>query len=157
MTFNIIVAVDKKYGIGKNGGMCWHHPQDLKFFRATTIDSTIIMGRVTFESIGRALSRRRNVVITSSNIDKEGIETFPTLKDALDKYEGETIFVIGGEQLYNEAVILENCDRVYVSHIADSSKAFGCDKFFPYKYVTKNYKLEHIIKDDDLFVEIFKK
>src|SRR3989344_1981268 len=112
MTFNIIVAVDKKYGIGKNGGMCWHHPQDLKFFRATTIDSTIIIGRVTFESIGRALSRRRNVVITSSNIDKEGIETFPTLKDALKSSTG-TIFVIGGEMLYNEAVILENCNRVY--------------------------------------------
>ena len=101
---NIIVAASENNVIGNKGGMPWHLGADLKYFKATTMGHAIIMGRKTFESIGRALPGRRNMVI-SRNKDlpvPEGVELYPSLDEAL-RAAPDDAFVMGGGQIYNQA------------------------------------------------------
>lgn len=153
MEINLIVAVNKnndKYGIGKNGTIPWNSPQDMKFFRSCTIGHTIIMGRATYESIGKPLPRRRNIVI-STTLKDEKVEIFPSLKEAIEN-SAETIFIIGGESIYKEAIENIKLNKIYVSFIEE---AFDCDRFFPYLEMKKKYKMIDILKNDTLYVEIF--
>jgi len=80
----LIAAVSLDGKIGLNGGIPWNYPEDMKHFRKTTANSNIIMGRKTFESIGKPLPKRRNIVISSKKIDIDGIETFPSIQAAVD-------------------------------------------------------------------------
>lgn len=101
---NIIVAASENNVIGNIGGMPWHLGADLKYLKATTMGHAIIMGRKTFESIGRALPGRRNMVV-SRNHDfqvPEGVELYASLEEALSAAP-EDAFVMGGGQIYNQA------------------------------------------------------
>lgn len=109
-SISLIVAVDKNGAIGRNGEMPWHLPADLARFRKLTWGKPIIMGRKTFDSIGRALPGRRNVVVTRNSdwkaMQAERASTFP---DALSLCAGsEEIMVIGGASIYREALPLAN-------------------------------------------------
>ena len=142
--FSIIAAVLKSdNGIGKNGELPWNIPEDLRFFQKitkSTNDSNkcnaIIMGRNTFHSIGRPLPGRLNVCI-STNYTMENnhhnIIFFPSLDVALDnisrRKDIETVFVIGGEILYNEAIHHSNCKELFINEINDNT--IECDRFFP--------------------------
>lgn len=123
----IVVATDIQRGIGINNTLPWHLPEDLAFFKRTTSGHPIIMGRKTFDSIGRPLPNRRNIVVTRNPDWKhDGVETALSLSEAV-KLVGDTeAFVIGGAQIYAEALPLTQ--RLIVTEIG---KAFSCDAFFP--------------------------
>lgn len=126
--FSIIVAVDSKLGIGKDGKLPWRLKGEMKYFKDTTMGGVVIMGRNTWESIPgkfRPLTGRVNVIIA-----KKRDHTFTSLGEALDqlKDQGKKIFVIGGARLYKEAIKREDCESLYVTEI---DKDFDCDTFFP--------------------------
>ena len=128
---NIIVAMTESRVIGRNGTLPWHLSEDLKLFKTHTTGNIIIMGRKTFDSIGRPLPNRRNIVVSSSiPEDKKvpGVEYFPDLEHALDaaqRGEGK-IFIIGGASIYHQ--MIDRADRLYISLVEGS---YDGDTFFP--------------------------
>ena len=124
----LIVARGRNGVIGRGGGMPWHLPEDLKFFRATTTGHPILMGRTTHESIGRPLPGRRNLVLSRDpGYAAPGCETVASLADALARCEGcPELFVIGGAQVY--ALALPQVDRMIVTEI---DAEFDGDVCFP--------------------------
>ncbi|KAF1039771.1 MAG: Dihydrofolate reductase [Herbaspirillum frisingense] len=123
----IVVATDLNNGIGINNTLPWRLPEDLAHFKRTTSGHAILMGRKTFESIGRPLPNRRNIVITrNTGWQHEGVETAASLQAAAALTGAEPAFVIGGAQIYAEALPLVN--RLIVTRI---EQAFDCDAFFP--------------------------
>ena len=123
----IIVAVDAQRGIGVNNTLPWRLPEDMAHFKRITSGHIVIMGRKTFDSIGRALPNRRNIVITR-NLEwrHEGVETVPSLAAAIALLDGQAGFIIGGAQIYAEAIFVADC--VIMTEIDHS---FACDAFFP--------------------------
>ena len=125
MKLAIIAAVARNRGIGKAGALPWHLPEDLKRFQRLTTGHAVLMGRKTFESIGRPLPKRRNVVVTSRSIP--GIETYPSLSAALEALaDQEKVFVIGGGKVY--ARLLKKADEIYLTFLNRDVEA---DTFFP--------------------------
>jgi dihydrofolate reductase len=109
MIVSIIVATSLNNAIGKNNQLLWHLPADLKFFKTTTMGCPVIMGRKTFQSIGRALPGRTNVVVTRDknfNTDNEfGIIVVSSIDEALVKLHAEKeVFIIGGGEIYNQTI-----------------------------------------------------
>lgn len=124
---SIIVAFDQQRGIGINNTLPWHLPEDLAHFKKMTSGHPIIMGRNTFESIGRPLPNRRNIVVTRNTAwQHDGVETVNSLEDAQSLINGTDAFIIGGAQIYQQALTL--ADRLIVTEIQDR---FDCDAFFP--------------------------
>jgi dihydrofolate reductase len=123
----IVVAIDTQRGIGLNNALPWHLPEDLAHFKRTTSGHPIIMGRKTFDSIGRPLPNRRNIVITRNPDWKhEGVDTATSLDAAIALVDGAEAFIIGGAQIFVDA--LPRVDRIIVTEI---DKKFDCDTFFP--------------------------
>ncbi|MBR7798976.1 dihydrofolate reductase [Undibacterium fentianense] len=123
----LIVATDQQNGIGINNQLPWHLPEDLAHFKRTTSGHPIIMGRKTFESIGRPLPNRRNIVI-SRNPDwrHDGVDNFTSIQEAVEALGVDEAFVIGGAQIYQEAITFAQ------GIIATEIQAkFDCDAFFP--------------------------
>ncbi len=125
---SLIVAHDDNHVIGYNNGMPWHLPGDLQYFKNKTMGKPMIMGRKTFESIGRPLPGRRNIVITrDENYHAEGTETVTSLEEAIAiAGDVEEIMIIGGEQIFR--LSMEMADRLYITKINHS---FRGDTFFP--------------------------
>jgi dihydrofolate reductase len=109
MLISLIVAAAENGVIGKNNELPWKLPDDLKYFRTKTKGKTVIMGRKTFESIGKPLPDRRNIVLTSTKNSIPGCEVFRCLGDALLELskEGQTdeVFIIGGARVFQEALM----------------------------------------------------
>lgn len=136
---SIIVAVgnyivNKGYPIGRNGGIPWRNSLDLKWFKETTTGHPVIMGRKTFESIGKPLPNRTNIVITKNNdlwTDNDGIRVCDTVEKAIDfaKTIDNEIFIIGGESIYR--YVLENnlADKILVDFLAE--EVANATSFFP--------------------------
>lgn len=130
MTISMIWAMGKDQVIGRNGGMPWHLPKDMAYFKRMTLNKPILMGRKTWESFGsKPLPNRTNIVLTRDPgfqlKPQEGI-VIHELEDAL-AYEGEQeLMVIGGAQIYE--LMLPKADRLYVTFI---DHAFEGDTFFP--------------------------
>lgn len=126
-TLTLIVATDSAGGIGIRNTLPWKLPQDLAHFKRVTTGHPILMGRKTFESIGRPLPNRRNIVI-SRNADwhHDGVDAVTSLDAALLLADTEEVFVIGGAEIY--ALALPLADRLIVTEIAQH---FDCDAFFP--------------------------
>ena len=112
---NIIYARSDNYVIGMENDIPWDIPTDMQFFKDVTKHHVIIMGRKTYESIGRALPKRTNIVITSKEINDENILTYSSLEAAIDDHQDEDIFIIGGAKLYHEA--FDHADHVYETEI----------------------------------------
>lgn len=128
MKINLIVAVDLNNGIGKDNQLPWHLPADLKHFKNLTSGHPVLMGRKTFDSIGRALPNRRNIVISrQSGIEFPGVEVCNSLEQAmmLCKNEDE-VFIIGGSQIFEQALSIS--DTLYLTQIHHN---FDSDTFFP--------------------------
>ncbi|CAN5244454.1 dihydrofolate reductase [soil metagenome] len=122
----IIVATDQQRGIGINNKLPWRLPEDMAHFKQTTTGHPIIMGRKTFDSIGRALPNRRNIVITrNADWRHEGVETAGSLDAAIALVGAAEAFVIGGAQIYEAA--LPRASKLIATEIA---KSFNCDTFF---------------------------
>lgn len=125
---SLIVAHDNNFVIGYENGMPWHLPGDLKYFKDKTMGKPMIMGRKTFESIGRPLPGRRNIVITrDENYQADGIEVVTSLEGAL-VLAGDVpeIMIIGGEQIFR--LSMDITDRLYITKINHS---FNGDTYFP--------------------------
>ena len=125
----LIVAVDKNNGIGKQGKMPWYVPEDLKYFKRETLGATVIMGRVTYDSIGSLLPKRENIVISRNGRIAARVPTVANLKQAFEraKINGTSrVFVIGGKQIYEQA--LPFCNTIMMTRIPGDH---GCDTFFP--------------------------
>lgn len=128
MEFSIIVATSKNNVIGRDGGIPWHLSADLKRFKSLTTGHPIVMGRRTFESIGRPLPGRRNIVITNSVNAIEGCDVIKSVDDLLnDKSLDGMIFIIGGGEIYKQ--FLPYAKKVYLTEV-ETEIADG-DTFFP--------------------------
>ncbi|MEK7551639.1 MAG: dihydrofolate reductase [Patescibacteria group bacterium] len=130
---NIIAAIDSKKGIGKDNKLIWHISDDLKRFKSLTLNHPIIMGRKTFQSIGKALPQRTNIVITNDpNFTAENVVIVSSIEEAITKAkesEGfEEIYIIGGGQIYKQALDKDLVDRLYLTLVEGDFKA---DTFFP--------------------------
>lgn len=114
---SIIVAYDRKMGIGAENDLLWqrHLPADLKHFKELTTGHPIIMGRKTFESIGRPLPNRQNIVISRSMNPVEGIEVARSLDEAYVLANDPQVFIIGGAQIYDEA--MKSADTILATEV----------------------------------------
>lgn len=127
---SIVVAIGNNNVIGKNNELPWYYPEDLKYFKKITTGKTVVMGRVTFESIvsrnGKALPNRKNIVITKDNNFKyDDVVVVNNINDFITNLE-EDVYIIGGSQIYD--VFLPHTDRLYITHV---NKDFEGDTFFP--------------------------
>ncbi len=124
----LIAAVARNGAIGKDNALLWHLPEDLKFFKRTTLGCPVIMGRKTYDSIGRPLPGRRNIVITrQADWSASGVDTASSLTEALSLVaDAPKVFIIGGAQIYEQALPLVQ-DIVLTEVDAD----YDADAFFP--------------------------
>ena len=125
---SLIVAVDKNFLIGKNNALPWGKiPADMKHFREKTLRKTIVMGRKTFESIGKPLPDRNNIVLTRDKaFEHAGITIAHSISEILKMAETEEIIVIGGALIYKD--FLPHADRIYMTEIEGE---FDGDTYFP--------------------------
>jgi len=127
LKISIIAAIASNNAIGFNNQLLWHLPADLQFFKKTTLNSTIIMGRKTFESIGKALPKRKNIVISSnSNFNAPECILVSSLNEALKHVGSEEAFIIGGASIYEQSLPLAH--KLYITHVHHQCPA---DTFFP--------------------------
>lgn len=126
---SIIVAAAQNNAIGKENGLLWKMPEDLKFFKQKTTGHTVIMGRKTYESVGKPLPNRRNIIITrQEDYHVDGVEVVHSLDEALALCNpDEENFIVGGAEIYSLA--LEKVDRIYFTLIYGEFE--GADTFFP--------------------------
>ena len=131
----IIVAIADNNAIGRDNTLLWHISEDLKFFKRTTSGCPVIMGRRTFESIGRPLPKRTNIVVSRGFDAPEGVEVVPSMEKAYksafaavqDEEGNARCFVIGGGQIYAQA--MQDADRLIVTHVHTVIE--DADTFFP--------------------------
>lgn len=140
MKFSVIAAVDKNYGIGNHGKIPWGLPSDMKYFNRITNGNgknAVVMGRVTWESLPehhRPLKNRLNIIISRtkttslSEAELSGAKLANSFDAALQIAKGDEIFVIGGAQIYAEAITHPDCEKIYLTEI---DAEFECDAFFP--------------------------
>lgn len=127
---SIIVAVARNNVIGKNNKLIWHLPEDLKRFKNITNGKNIIMGRKTFESLGRILPNRKHIILCNDmemNIDDDRVIVLDDISK-LDSYinSDEENFVIGGAMIYK--LLMDKCSKLYITHIDEE---FDGDVYFP--------------------------
>ena len=126
----IIAAIGNNNELGKGNDLIWHLPADLKRFKKRTTGHAIIMGRNTFESIGKPLPNRRTIIITrNTSYQKEGCEVVHSLEDAIELIASqEDAFIIGGAQIYKEAMEKNVVDQLDITKVHQD---FDADVFFP--------------------------
>lgn len=123
----LVVAIDAHRGIGINNQMPWYLPEDLAHFKRVTIDRPILMGRRTFDSLGKPLPKRRNIVITRNPAwSHDGVEAAGSLESAIELLDGQDASIIGGGQIFAESMAI--ADRMIVTEI---DHVYPCDTFFP--------------------------
>jgi dihydrofolate reductase len=130
MDVSLIAALDRNFAIGMGNALPWHLPDDLKRFKALTLGRPVLMGRKTAESVGRALPRRRNLVLTrSGRVPFDGMQAVASIDDALAMAAAgaEELCVIGGGELY--ALALPLATRMHLTHV--DTVVEGADAFFP--------------------------
>ena len=154
MKVSLIVAVGENFEIGKNNDLLWHLPKDMRFFTQTTKGHYVIMGRRNWDSIPlkyRPLSDRENVVVSrKEHLQLDGAIVVATIEEGIElartKQETE-VFIIGGGQIYNEALRLDLIDTMYITKVHAS---FDADTFFP-DFEKRNWKeesVEHFESDE---------
>ena len=129
MEIFLIAAVDKNLAIGKDGKIPWHIKEDLQYFLKNTLNTSMIMGRSTFDSIGKPLPNRQNIVMTKSPANREGVievsDVVSAIKEA--KKSSNKISIIGGESIYRKFLPLAN--KLLITEIDITVE--GADTFFP--------------------------
>ena len=124
----LIAAIDRNRAIGKNGALPWRLPADLQRFKALTLGQTVVMGRKTFDSIGRPLPGRRNFVLTRDpNWRAPGVEVFPDFASALSACTTTELWVIGGGEIYTQTHV--QAKRLEITHVDVAVDA--ADAWFP--------------------------
>lgn len=136
---SIIAVVGKKRELGKDNRLLWHLPEDLVYFKKTTQNHPVIMGMKTYESIGRPLPGRINIILSHHQKYIKGCTVVDTVQDAIQEASAkdqQEIFVIGGASVYQQFIDL--ADRLYLTEVNESKEA---DSFFP------NYSKYHLVKN----------
>ena len=124
----LVAALDRNGAIGKGNALPWHLPDDLKRFKALTLGKTLLMGRRTAESLGRALPRRTNLVLTRSGfVPFDGMQAVATLDEARAIAGGDELVVIGGGEIY--ALTLPMATRLHLTHV--DTEVVDADAYFP--------------------------
>ena len=127
---SIICAMDEERGIGKDNKLLWHVPQDLKRFKELTLGHPVIMGRKTYESIGRPLPGRTNIIVTRDvSYQAAGCKIVHSIEEAIilaKTLDQDEIFIIGGAQIYAEAI--GKADKLYLTIVKGK---YNADAFFP--------------------------
>ena len=153
---NVIAAMTKKRVIGRNGTLPWHMSEDLKLFKRLTTGNIVIMGRKTFDSIGKPLPNRRNFVISRSIKEDEkitGVFYFKTAEDAIEAAQSgeEKLFIIGGASIY--AQMIDKADRLYISMVEDDYEG---DAYFP-EIKEDIWKIAHIEPHTGFTLNVFER
>ena len=140
---SIIAAIGKNNELGKNNSLIWHIPSDMKFFKETTINHKVVMGRKTYESIPAGLPGREIIVISTKTVDKS-VQVESSINRIVDKYidSDEEIFICGGASIYRE--FLPYAKRLYLTEIDEALEE--ADTYFP-KFNKKEWKKKIINKD----------
>lgn len=127
MIVTIVVAISENNAIGKNNQLLWYLPADLKHFKNITTGHTVIMGRKTYDSVGKPLPNRRNIIITRRDITIEGCQVARSIEEALALSNSEQeVFIVGGAEIYKQSIHLT--DRIYLTIV---HQKFDADSFFP--------------------------
>jgi dihydrofolate reductase len=126
MTLSLVVAAARNNVIGSDGGLPWHLPDDLRHFKRLTTGKPVIMGRRTFESIGRPLPDRRNIVMTrQADYTAQGCEVVSSVDEALECVRGANeVMIIGGGQVYRD--FLPHADRIYLTRVRADVEGDTC-------------------------------
>lgn len=127
---SLIAGIGKNYELGTKNALLWHMPNDMKHFRDTTRGHTVIMGQKTYESMGKPLPNRRNIVVTrNKDFQAEGVEISYSLEDTIESFKDspEEVFVIGGGEIYKQTI--DKADRLYITHM--NATFPEADAFFP--------------------------
>jgi dihydrofolate reductase len=151
-----IVAVAENFAIGKDGKLPWHYSADLKFFKQTTSGNAIVMGRKTFDSIGKALPNRLNIVLSRNPQIVENNVFSTKSKDevlALSKYLNCDLFIIGGASIYHE--FADVIEKWIVTEIPQTVK--NADAFMPPNFLGGFEIVETKTLDGELIVKIYRK
>lgn len=133
---SLIAAVGKNNELGLDNHLIFNIPGDLKFFRNTTLGKTVVMGRKTYESIGKPLPKRINIVVSNSLKETDGVTIINSFEEVLEKYlnSEEEVFIIGGESLYN--YFINYAQNIYLTKVYANAVA---DKYFP-SFDESNYE-----------------
>lgn len=142
-TFKAIAAMSLNRVIGKGPDIPWHIPEDFKWFKATTMGHILVMGRKTYESIGRPLPGRETVVLSRTGFSDDRVRTISSI-DGLDATDGREVFICGGGQIY--AQLLDRCSDLYLTVV--KRKVDG-DAFFP--RFEDDFELLETLRDEDEF------
>lgn len=156
---SLIAAIGKNHELGYKNKLIWDLPNDLKFFRSVTINKTVVMGLNTFNSIGCALPKRKNIVLTDDlkKVTNEDVIVYDDINVLIEtelKNEDEEVFIIGGQSLYN--YFISFADRLYLTLIDDTSIA---DVYFPsfdetkYKRTSFGFSEDNGIKYEHVLFE----
>lgn len=146
MIISLIAAMDKNRLIGKENGLPWHLPADFKHFKEVTMGKPIIMGRKTFESIGKPLPGRKNIVISRKGFSADGITVVDSIEKALKAVEStDEVMVIGGASFYEQ--MIDRADRMYLTLV---EAEFVGDAWFP-DFDSKDWDVisESVYKSDE--------
>ncbi|OEH92823.1 dihydrofolate reductase [Bacillus solimangrovi] len=158
---SLLVAVDKNRLIGKENELPWHLPEDLKYFKRVTMGKTIVMGRKTFESIGRPLPGRDNVVLTTrKGYQPEGVFVYHSINEIVNKMkdQNDEVFFIGGAEIFNQ--VLQFADKLYITKIDES---FEGDIYFPsfnedeWRLVTSEKGLKNEKNPYDYYFQLYER
>lgn len=137
----LIVAMDLEGGIGKNGGLPWYLSTDLRRFKHITMGSAILMGRKTYQSIGKALPGRKNIIVTGNrDFEAPGVVIAMNLEEGLQSAEvdaDQQIFVIGGAQVFEQTLPI--AQKIHLTSVHTRA---GCQVFFP-SFNWTNWRAEH--------------
>ena len=160
MKVSIIVATSLNHAIGKDNQLLWHLPADLKFFKRTTMGCPVVMGRKTFQSIGRTLAGRQNVVITrdkSFNADNQfDLTVVGSIDEALVKLHAEKeVFIIGGGEIYKQSIY--SVDTIYITLV---NTVIDGDVYFPEIDKSKfdlAWEEKHLVDEKNKFDYTFQK
>lgn len=157
---SLIVAATKNNAIGKDNKLLFHIKEDLRFFKETTINKTIIMGRKTFEALPDVLPLRKHIVITRNNdykIESSQVEIRHSLDEVLEevRYSNEEIFVIGGEEIFRQTLDKGVVDKIYLTRIDKTVE--DADTFFP-EISDDNFEIvDRKVLTDDATVFVYEK
>ena len=155
MDVNIIVAVDRNCGFGKDGKIPWHFPEDFKRFKEITKGAVCIMGRKTYEDMLQMIKTRKKgkakkakiksilpdrvcYVVTSSRCELEGATPIVSIDDGIKNHPNEKVFLLGGERVYEDGLALSN--KVYMTVIDDD---YNCDRFFPVSQLVDEFSISN--------------
>ena len=159
MIIHLIWAQDRNGGIGKEGHLPWHISEDLKNFKRLTLNSAILMGRKTWDSLPlKPLPKRRNVVLSSKNVpDSECYNSVEACIEKLDDDGLEKLFVIGGSMVYRD--FIHRADELHITQVNEDTK--GIDTYFPVSMVKIREEFEKVeesrLTDDAVFTHWVRK